>query len=238
MRAVSLWPIPARNPSAETAAPAARQPSEAAAPYSSSSQSRLASPRSPNAGRRPGSWATPAASAFASLAAAAACLAASSAAATASRASAGSVSSSGARPQPPTGPRGLHALAVDEDQPFQAKEIPRGKELHGSVPAFSPSVKEQVRHHVTPEQGLKGLKLRVITRLRGETGIGRATVRLFAELGETVIVTGRRPGPLHAPVRSMNWQRSPASARWPATTLTPGRSPPSCRSCRTGSTSL
>ncbi|BAG16897.1 hypothetical protein SGR_7071t [Streptomyces griseus subsp. griseus NBRC 13350] len=124
-------------------------------------------------------------------------------------------------------------MAVDEDQPFQAKEIPRGKEFHGSVPAFSLSVKEQVRHHVTPEQGLKGLKLRVTTRLRGATGIGRATVRLFAEQGETVIVTGRRPGPLHE-LAAESGVRTLVCDHTDPRALTS----PSCRSCRTGSTSL
>ncbi|MFE3145732.1 SDR family NAD(P)-dependent oxidoreductase [Streptomyces sp. NPDC059218] len=38
---------------------------------------------------------------------------------------------------------------------------------------------------------------RTIVVTGGGTGIGRATARLFAEQGETVIVTGRRPGPLH-----------------------------------------
>lgn len=38
---------------------------------------------------------------------------------------------------------------------------------------------------------------RTIVVTGGGTGIGRAAARLFAEQGETVIVTGRRPGPLH-----------------------------------------
>lgn len=38
---------------------------------------------------------------------------------------------------------------------------------------------------------------RTIVVTGGGTGIGRAIARLFAEQGETVIVTGRRPGPLH-----------------------------------------
>ncbi|MFJ1885442.1 SDR family NAD(P)-dependent oxidoreductase [Streptomyces sp. NPDC088137] len=38
---------------------------------------------------------------------------------------------------------------------------------------------------------------RTIVATGGGTGIGRAAARLFAEQGETVIVTGRRPGPLH-----------------------------------------
>ncbi|MCT2548100.1 SDR family NAD(P)-dependent oxidoreductase [Streptomyces atratus] len=38
---------------------------------------------------------------------------------------------------------------------------------------------------------------RTIVVTGGGTGIGRATAQLFAEQGETVIVTGRRPGPLH-----------------------------------------
>lgn len=73
---------------------------------------------------------------------------------------------------------------------------------------------------------------RTILVTGGGTGIGRAVAHHFADAGDDVIVTGRRPGPLDETAAGR-----PAVRPWCATTPTPGLSPRCSPGSPGGSTS-